>query len=62
MVIEYLQANGVGVQLHYAPVHLQPYYKELGFQSGNYPNAERYATDALSLFILDLNMNNNSRW
>jgi UDP-4-amino-4,6-dideoxy-N-acetyl-beta-L-altrosamine transaminase len=44
-----LRAQGVGVNLHYIPVHLQPYYQELGFRSGQYPQAEAYAATALTL-------------
>jgi dTDP-4-amino-4,6-dideoxygalactose transaminase len=44
-----LRQSGVGVNLHYQPVHLQPYYRELGFVAGQYPNAEAYANDAFSL-------------
>ena len=32
--------RGIGVNLHYIPVHLQPYYRELGFAAGNFPEAE----------------------
>ena len=48
-IFEGLRASGIGVQLHYAPVHLQPYYRKLGFQEGNYPEAEAYAASAISL-------------
>ena len=50
-VFEGLRSAGIGVQLHYIPVHLQPYYRCLGFQDGDYPNAEAYATNAISLPI-----------
>lgn len=48
-VFEGLRAAGIGVQLHYAPVHLQPYYRALGFQEGDFPQAEAYGTNAISL-------------
>ena len=48
-LFESLRSYGIGVQLHYSPVHLQPYYQELGFCSGQFPNAEAYAKSALSL-------------
>ena len=48
-IFEGFRASGIGVQLHYAPVHLQPYYRKLGFQEGNYPEAEAYAASAISL-------------
>jgi UDP-4-amino-4,6-dideoxy-N-acetyl-beta-L-altrosamine transaminase len=44
-----LRAAGIGVQLHYTPVHLHPYYRRLGFQEGDFPEAEAYATNAISL-------------
>ncbi len=48
-VFEVLRAAGIGVNLHYIPVHLQPYYELLGFKSGQYPAAEQYYTEAISL-------------
>jgi len=44
-----LRANGVGVNLHYIPVHLQPWYQRMGFSVGQYPQAERYYSEAISL-------------
>lgn len=44
-----LRKAGIGVQLHYSPVHLQPYYRRLGFHEGNFPTAEAYAHNAISL-------------
>ena len=48
---DHLQANGIGVQVHYIPVHFQPYYQNLGYQAGHYPNAEAYYNSAISLPI-----------
>jgi UDP-4-amino-4,6-dideoxy-N-acetyl-beta-L-altrosamine transaminase len=48
-VFEGLRAAGVGVNLHYIPVHLQPYYRRLGFRPGQYPEAEQYYREAISL-------------
>ncbi len=48
-VFEALRAQGLGVNLHYIPVHLQPYYQEQGFAEGDFPEAERYFLEALSL-------------
>lgn len=48
-VYDAMRAAGIGVQVHYIPVHLQPYYRALGFKSGHCPEAERYAEEALSL-------------
>ena len=46
-----MREHGIGVQLHYIPVHLQPYYRNLGFKEGDFYNAESYALRALSLPI-----------
>ena len=48
-IFEGLRAAGIGVQLHYSPVHLQPYYRRLGFADGQFPAAEAYAHSAISL-------------
>lgn len=44
-----LRAAGIGVNVHYIPVHLQPFYRQLGFEPGDYPEAEGYYQQALSL-------------
>lgn len=44
-----LRSAGVGVNLHYIPVHLQPYYRDMGFGPGDFPEAERYYHRAISL-------------
>jgi dTDP-4-amino-4,6-dideoxygalactose transaminase len=48
-VFEGLRAAGIGVQLHYSPVPLHPYYRRLGFCEGQFPEAENYASSAISL-------------
>lgn len=48
-VFEALREAGVGVNLHYMPVHLQPYYRAMGFSEGMFPEAESYGQDAISL-------------
>lgn len=48
-VFEYLRSEGIGVNLHYIPVHTQPYYKRMGFKSGDFPRAEQYYSEAISL-------------
>jgi UDP-4-amino-4,6-dideoxy-N-acetyl-beta-L-altrosamine transaminase len=50
-VFEAMHARGVGVQVHYIPVHTQPYYQALGFRRGDYPVAERYYARSFSLPI-----------
>ena len=49
LIFEGLRASGIGVQLHYTPVHLQPYYQRRGFKIGDFPNAEKYSQQAISL-------------
>jgi UDP-4-amino-4,6-dideoxy-N-acetyl-beta-L-altrosamine transaminase len=44
-----LREKGIGVNVHYIPVHLQPYYRSLGFKPNDYPEAERYYAEAISL-------------
>ncbi|MCK7492057.1 MAG: DegT/DnrJ/EryC1/StrS family aminotransferase [Comamonadaceae bacterium] len=41
-----LRADGIGVNVHYIPVHLQPYYRELGFRPGAVPRRPRPTTRA----------------
>lgn len=48
-VFEFLREQGIGVNLHYIPVHLQPYYQCMGFKSGDYPQAEDYYLEAISI-------------
>ncbi len=48
-IFDGMRSAGVGVNVHYIPVHLQPYYQRLGFRRGDYPNAEHYYGEALSL-------------
>ena len=48
-VLEELRQHGIGVNLHYMPVHLQPYYRRLGFRQGQYPEAEAYGAQAITL-------------
>lgn len=50
-VFESLVKQGIGVNLHYIPVHTQPFYRRLGFCEGDFPEAERYYTEAISLPI-----------
>lgn len=48
-VFEALREQGIGVNLHYIPVHTQPYYQRMGFKAGDFPEAERYYAEAISL-------------
>jgi len=44
-----LRARGIGVNVHYIPVYRHPYYARMGFNPGDFPEAERYYAGALSL-------------
>lgn len=48
-VFDGLRAAGISVNLHYIPVHLQPYYQKMGFALGDFPASERYYSRAISL-------------
>lgn len=48
-VFERLRLNGVGVNLHYIPVYHHPYYERMGFNASDFPEAECYYTEAISL-------------
>ena len=48
-VFESLRAQGIGVNLHYIPVHTQPYYARMGFKPEDFPLAQAYYREAISL-------------
>lgn len=48
-VFESLRADGIGANLHYIPVHTQPYYRGLGFREGDFPVSEDYYRRAISI-------------
>ena len=48
-VFEALRDLGIGVNLHYIPVHTQPYYRQLGFKNGDFPLAEDYYRRSISI-------------
>ena len=48
-VLKHLRNSGVAATLHYLPVHTQPHYRRLGFQAGDFPEAELYAGEAVTL-------------
>jgi len=48
-VTEQLRATGILVNVHYIPVHLQPYYERMGFAAGDFPEAEHYYEGTISL-------------
>lgn len=48
-VFDALRQDGIGVNLHYMPVHLQPYYRELGFTEGQFVESEAHGESAITL-------------
>ena len=44
-----LRNKGIGVNVHYIPVHLHPFYKNLGFNKGDFPNSENYYDGAITI-------------
>ncbi|NSZ86814.1 UDP-4-amino-4,6-dideoxy-N-acetyl-beta-L-altrosamine transaminase [Agrobacterium tumefaciens] len=51
VVFKRMLGSGVGVNLHYIPIHLQPYYKRMGFRKGDFPVSESYYAEAMSIPI-----------
>lgn len=48
-VFSHLRSAGIGVNVHYIPVHLQPYYADMGFRPGDFPVSEAYYQRAISI-------------
>lgn len=48
-VFEQLRAAGIGVNVHYIPIHTQPYYQNLGFDWGQFPHSESFYSEIISL-------------
>ena len=48
-LFDWLQKSGVLANVHYIPIHLQPFYLQMGFKSGDFPNAEAYYENTISL-------------
>lgn len=48
-VFQGMRDAGILVNLHYIPVHMQPYYQEMGFREGQFPQAEQYYQEAISI-------------
>ncbi len=48
-VFEKLREQDIGVNIHYIPIHTQPYYQRFGFKQGDFPQAESYYNEAISL-------------
>jgi UDP-4-amino-4,6-dideoxy-N-acetyl-beta-L-altrosamine transaminase len=48
-IFEDLRKRGIGVNVHYIPLHFQPVYQKMGFKKGDFPEAEKYYSDSISL-------------
>lgn len=48
-VLEEMRAKGITAHVHYIPVHTQPYYRTLGFRQGDFPEAERYYQESMTI-------------
>ncbi len=55
-----LRKKGIYTNVHYLPIHFHPFFKKLGFKSGQYPNSEKYGAEALSIPIYP-NLNNKDQ-
>ena len=60
LIYQELIDHGIGVNLHYLPVHLHPYYQNLGFQKGEFIESEEYAESALTI-PLYVNLTNSDQ-
>ena len=57
-VFKILYEVNIGANLHYIPVYRQPYYEQLGFKVGHFPEAEKFYKEAISILMfpkLELN-------
>jgi dTDP-4-amino-4,6-dideoxygalactose transaminase len=53
-VFEALREQGIGVNLHYIPVHTQPHYQRTGFKPNDFPESQSYYAQAISLPIYQI--------
>ena len=61
-IFQILRNQGIGVNVHYIPVHTQPYYQKMGFKKGDFPQAEAYYDEAISLPIFpDLSLDEQTK-
>ena len=57
-----LKEKNIGVNMHYIPVHRHPYYESLGFKKNDFPEAERFHREAISISIYPLLSKNNQKY
>lgn len=60
-IYESMLEQGIGVNIHYMPVHLQPYYRNLGFSAGDFPVAEDYHSRTITLPLFPALTNGDQR-
>ena len=48
-IFDELRVLGIGVNIHYIPIHTQPYYQKFGFKIGDFPNSESYYNRSISI-------------
>jgi len=62
-IFDYFRGRGIGVQVHYMPLHLHPFYqKKFGYQKGDFPLAERYYQRAITLPLFPSMTNDDIRY
>jgi len=61
-IIVQLRAAGIMAHVHYIPIHLQPFYAQFGFKKGNFPQAEHYYQNAISLPLYPDLSNENQQY
>ena len=49
LIFKFLRNKGIGVNVHYIPIHTHPYFKDLGFKKGDFPVAEDYYSKVISI-------------
>ena len=59
-IFNFLLNESIGIQIHYIPVHLHPFYQKFGFKRGDFPQAELYAHNAISI-PLYVGLSNNDQ-
>lgn len=61
-IFDRLRSIGIGVNLHYLPVHMHPYYRQLGFKKGDFPISENFAERVMTIPVYpSLNIHDQER-
>ncbi len=48
-IFNFLKHENIGVNVHYIPIHTQPFYQKMGFKKGDFPNSEKYYSREISI-------------